>query len=474
MALQPLASRAQIFNSLVSFDYSDGEYPYSSLVQGPDGRLYGTTTSGGENSEGTVFAITSSGELHTVYSFCPQSGCSDGSIPYAGLIETTDGTFYGTTAGGGNNNSMCALAGCGTVFKITRQGKLTTLYRFCAQAECADGSLPYGLMRAIDGDFYGTTYFGGTNGNYGTVFKLTPGGKLTTLYSFCGQTGCTDGKNPSGPLMQAGNGKLYGTTGYGGSTNTGVVFAITQSGKLRTLYSFCAQENCADGEFPEGGLIQGNDGNLYGETSSGGAHGSGGTVFRISKGGELTTLYSFCAQGYPYCTDGQNPQGQLVQTIDGNLYGATEQGGGYAVGTIFSLSPLGQLTTLHSFCGEENCLDGRLPTGGVLQSTDGNFYGTTINGGNYSGGVVFTLNMGLTPFVTFVVPYGRVGQSGGILGQGFAGTTSVTLNGVPASFTVKSDTYLVATIPPGATTGYVTVTTPTGTLTSNKKFVVLP
>jgi uncharacterized repeat protein (TIGR03803 family) len=203
------ASAQQKFRSVVDFTGPDGAGPEAALVQGLDGELYGTTYEGGVNNEGTVFRIKPSGQVFRLYSFCAQTNCGDGSHPVASLIQGTDGNFYGTTADGGahaqNNDG-------GTVFKITPAGVLTTLYSFCAQANCADGSAPSAsLLRATDGNFYGTTYSGGAN-SYGTVFKMTPQGTVTTLYSF----GFADGTYPSG-LVQAKDGGLYGTTYLGGA-----------------------------------------------------------------------------------------------------------------------------------------------------------------------------------------------------------------------------------------------------------------
>jgi uncharacterized repeat protein (TIGR03803 family) len=241
------SSGLQAFTSLHSFSFSDGEYP-NGLVQATNGDLYGTTNFGAEYA-GTVYKITPSGTLTTVYSFCSQSNCTDGDGPLAGLVQATNGDLYGTTGNGGAN-------GGGTVFKITPSGTLTTLYSFCYYGNlCPDGSYPVaGLIQATNGDLYGTTYWGGANGKYnGTVFKITPSGTLTTLYRFCSQGGCTDGSEPAAGLVQAANGNLYGTTEEGGANNAGTVFKITPSGTLTTLYSFCSQSGCTDGESPKCG-----------------------------------------------------------------------------------------------------------------------------------------------------------------------------------------------------------------------------
>lgn len=188
--------------------------------------------------------------LTTLYSFCPEQYCPDGANPYAGLVQATDGNFYGTATGGG------AHAEGGTVFQITPGGTLTTLYSFCAEQGCVDGVGPYaGLVQATDGNFYGTTNGGGAKGG-GTVFRISSGGTLTPLYSFCSESNCADGGQPNG-LVLATDGNFYGTTGVGGANKYGTVFRITSSGALTTLYTFCSQQNCADGGAPQDALVTG-------------------------------------------------------------------------------------------------------------------------------------------------------------------------------------------------------------------------
>jgi uncharacterized repeat protein (TIGR03803 family) len=305
------------------------------------------------------------------------------------------------------------------------------------------------------------------------------GGILTTLYSFCSLINCADGVFPYGPLAQATNGKFYGTTYEGGANHNtefcsgecGTVFEVAGAGTLTTLYNFCSLAGCADGAEPEGPLLQAVDGNLYGTTAGGGNDGNG-TVFKLTPAGTLTTLYSFCS--LTNCIDGSRPQGSLVQATDGNFYGVTSDGGGNNRGTIFEMTPAGTLSTLYSFCAQVLCPDGELPSGELLQATNGNFYGTTSEGGTHNDGTVFRLSTGLGPFVALLRNPAKVGQQFGILGYGLTGTSSVSFNGTPASFKAQSDTLLIATVPAGATTGYVTVTTPSGTLTSNVPFRVIP
>jgi uncharacterized repeat protein (TIGR03803 family) len=474
-----ITSPAQTFKTLVDFNGTDGLNPYyESLVQGAGGNFYGTTEFGGAlpHKQGTVFKITPGGTLTTLHTF---TGISpEGEMPYAGLILATDGNFYGTTNSGGANGNW------GTVFRISSAGTLTTLYSFGAQANCLDGCYPFaGLVQATDGNFYGTTSegggSGGGNGN-GTVFRITPAGTLTTLYSFCAETYCADGSMPMAGLVQATDGNFYGTTLYGGTINDectdgcGTVFKITPDGTLTTLHSF----DVSDGEYPYGALVQAANGNFYGTTDGGGAH-DRGTVFEISPGGTLTTLYSFCSQND--CTDGKGPAAGLIRATDGNFYGTTVFGGTHddcilynrqPCGTVFKITPDGTLTVLHSFDGT----DGEFPWGGLVQGTNGTFYGTTTFGANSNCtqgcGTVFSLAVGLGPFVETLPTSGSVGQRVVILGNNLTGSTRVMFNGTAATFTVVSSAEIKTTVPRGATTGKVKVTTPGRTLTSNVNFRV--
>jgi uncharacterized repeat protein (TIGR03803 family) len=458
-AVTAIASPAQTFTTLKMFAYPSASSP-SSLMQAADGNFYLTSSQGGIYLDGTIFKITPGGKAARVREFCY---CVDGRFPEAALVLGTDRNFYGTTSGGDGN--------AGTVFKFTPADELTTLYTF----QGSDGASPNtALILAADGNFYGTTSGGGANGD-GTVFMVTSAVKLTTLYSFSG----ADGANPAG-LVEAPDGNFYGTTDSDGDNGSGTVFKITPSGALTTLYSFCSRRKCADGSDPSA-LIQGTDGNFYGTTNSGGA--GGGTAFKITSEGKLTTLYTFCAPTNN-CATGFYPSGGLVQGTDGNFYGVNSDGGDavnictanghYGCGTVFSITPTGDLTTLHEF---EIFPDGFRPSQKIIQGTDGNFYSTT--GGSFLAslsmrdfGTVWSLSMGLAPFVSFVNGTAEVGHIVHILGQGLDGTSGVSFNGISASFAIDNDTYLTATVPNGATSGPVTVTTRRGVLTSNVPFRV--
>jgi uncharacterized repeat protein (TIGR03803 family) len=459
------------FETLHSFSGADGANPRTALIQATDGDFYATTEYGGANcavdsSCGTIFKITPAGALTTVYSFCAQTGCSDGRYPaLAGLVQATNGDLYGTTQGGG---AYCAADGCGTIFKITLGGTLTTLYSFCAEYGCPDGYTPLaGLIQAANGELYGTTENGGTY-NGGTVFKITPSGTLTTLSNFSGC--CADGYNPWAQLMQAANGDLYGTTYRGGANGYGAIFKITPSNVLTTLYSFCAQSGCTDGVYPIAGLVQAANGDLYGTTPGGGDNSS--TVFKITTSGTLTTVYRFCSQGE--CSGGNFPEAGLIQAASGDLYGTAEDGGAYGGGTIFKITPDGTFTTLYSFCAQTGCPDGQSPASGLIQGTNGIFYGTTDQGGATGFGTVFSISTGEHPFVATRPAIGAVGETVTIIGYGLKGATSVTFNGIPATILYDAPTAIYAKVPDGATTGKVQVVTPSGTLSSNVPFEVAP
>jgi len=475
-----IGSPAQTFTTVVSFDVADGANPQSALIQATDGNFYGTAAAGGPNQGcgssfgcGTVYKITPTGTITSFYSFCSQPNCADGDFPVGALIQGTDGNFYGTTSSGGTSTN-CDL-GCGTVFMLTPTGTLTTLYNFCSLTNCTDGSQPFAgsLVYGLDGNFYGTTSSGGANGNYGTVFMITPAGTLTTLYSFCSQTNCTDGYAPFSGLVLGTDGNFYGTTYYGGANGAGTAFMITPNGALTTLYNYCSQTGCTDGAGPYGGLVQALNGSFYGTTEFGGTNDLG-SVFELSSSpASLTTLYSFSG------SDGRYPQAGVIQASDGNFYGVTIEGGANDDGTAFMVTPAGALTALYSFCSQASCADGESPYGALVEVSNGTIYGTTIFGGGNSDcytsgcGTLFSLSLGLAPFVETQLPSGGVGGNVVILGLGLKGTTSVSFNGTPATFSAK-DSEIKTKVPAGATTGNITVTTAGGTLKTNVPFRVRP
>ena len=374
-------SQAQTLTVLYTFTGgADGGGPEAGLIRDANGNLYGTTTFGGNPSAdvGVVYAVDTAGKETVLHTF---TGGADGASSFANLIRDEWGHLYGTTGYGGT-------AGEGTVFKLDHRGKHTVLHSFTAKR--GDGSLPYaGLICGRDGNFYGTTMFGGAahNGHqYGTVFMLSKAGKETTLYSF---KGAADGAYPTSDLVRDENGNLYGTTSGGYNTNNGTVFKVDPQGHETVLYRFTGG---ADGGFPWAGLLRDAQGNLYGTTQYGGnpacytPYGCG-TVFKISARGKFTVLHSFA--GAP---DGQLALGGLIRDAQGNLYGTTYIGGtgpcfdgvSSGCGILFKVDDTGAETVLYSFTGGT---DGAYPVAGRLVKEAGNLYGA--NGGGQ--GVVFKL-----------------------------------------------------------------------------------
>jgi uncharacterized repeat protein (TIGR03803 family) len=436
------------FQTLVSFTGPNGDDPFQeNLVQGIDGNLYGTTTYGGTSGNGTIFKMTPGGTLTTIYNF---ANTPDGANPYAGLLLGTDGNFYGTTAEGG-------ASGMGTVFKVTSGGKLTILHNFSGM----DGNLPYGvLVQGADGNYYGTTEAGGANApGYGTVFKITPAGALTTLHSFDHNT---DGYYPQAGLVQGTDGKFYGSTTGGPGANFGTVFKISSTGAYTLLHTFID----SDGWEPEGVLFQSPSGLFYGTTVRGGAGGLG-EVFTITSTGSFNLLHSFAS-----VSEGYEPVAGVIEGDDGNFYGTTFGGGTFGQGNVFEITSAGVVTTLHSFSGGDGGNDGNQPSGGLLQHTSGAFFGTT--GGVSSGGVgtVFGLNQSLKAFVKTIPGAGKVGATAAILGSNIAGATEVTFNGVKATITTNTSSLILTKVPSGAKTGKVKVFSPGCNCSTLVNFVV--
>jgi uncharacterized repeat protein (TIGR03803 family) len=330
----------------------------------------------------TVIPVSAPGtRLATLHSFSSTGG---GGWPPNGLMSASNGVLYGTTQFGRSNS----FSGPGTAFGLTTNGFLTTLVSFAV----TNGSLPQAaLAQGSDGNLYGTTKYGGTN-LVGNVFQLTPDGGLTNLYSF---EGGADGIYPVAPLLPATDGSLYGTTPTGGDSGSGNVFTITPEGAFTNLYSFTGG---LDGDGPTGALVQGADGNFYGLTPHGGASGKG-NAFSITPGGMLATLYSFTGG-----TDGYSPAGALIRGADGNFYGVTTHSvlsGIELFGTVFRVTPSGALTTLHGF-GDLILNDGLNPYAGLIQSVDGNLYGTTYTDHRGGNGTVFRMAPDGSSFATLV------------------------------------------------------------------------
>ncbi len=340
-----------------------GAYPTNDLVRGSDGNLYGVVSEGGTYNTGTIYKITSTGQL-TILKHLNMP--VDGGYPRGALIQATDGNFYGLASAGSINNAGC-------VFKITPAGVYSIVYSFSINV---DGGRPRGhLIQAADGNFYGVNNAGGAFG-YGTIFKLTPGGIYTLLKSF----NTADGVSPYGSLVQATDSNFYGMTYAGGTYSRGTLFCIKPSGTYTVLHHF--KSDGIDGNYPNGDLIQANDGFLYGMTPAGGAN-YNGTIFKINMAGTAYTILRALSASL----EGGNPQGSLVQAKDGNFYGtASSLSGGFA-GSVFKMTKDG---TAFSIVKKLTlATDGGYPKGTLMQSSDGLLYGTNSSGGKDGNGSIF-------------------------------------------------------------------------------------
>ena len=442
--------QAQTVTTLYNFTggATGGATPwYVTLVQGTNGSFYGTTYNGGRYGYGTIFSVTTSGVASVLYNF--RGSNFDGAYPTGGLTLGTDGNFYGTTMQGGTNSQ-------GLVFKITTTGVLKILHQFNS---FSDGAFPWGPpILASDGNFYGTTSGGGKSGN-GIVYQVTSAGTFTIIYNF----DVNHGFAPIAPPTQGTDGYLYIPVSEGGAEFCGTILKISTAGVISGTYSFpCG----AGGSFPIGPLVQNANGNFYSTTQDGGTNGEG-TIYQVTPSLVVTILHSFGAT----FGDGTFPGAGLLLATDGNYYGSTADGGTYGGGILFNTSTTGTYTDLFDFNNSSN-LEQASPLSPPVQGTDGVLYGVTEFGGSSDDGTVYSLNMGLAPFVNLALFSGKVGQTVTILGNNLKGTSQVTFNGVPAAFTVLSNTHLSVTIPVGATSGSIQVTTPHATLTSRKEFVI--
>jgi len=380
-------------------DQTDGEDPSGKLVQSPDGNFYGVTRTGGvpfPGGHGTIFRTAPDGTTKILHRFQDGSVANDGSNPSAGLTLGTDGNFYGTTSAGGSTARVLMLQGYGTVFQMTPSGTVKILHSFADGSIPGDGKTPSTpLIQGEDGNFYGTTFEGGvtsldTPNGFGTIFKITPTGVMTVLHTFQDGSVVNDGKLPSS-LTLASDGNFYGTTSYGGATNDGAVFKMTPSGALTILHSFAY--NDFEGAVPNC-IIQASDGNFYGTTVWGSPSstqpGPTGTVFEMAPAGNVTTLHWFRND---FTTREGTVPASIVQASDGNFYGTCIMGGDGS-GTIFSITPAGSLTILHLF-NVSSISDGSSAESPFTQGFDGKLYGTAGVGGPLQFGMVFSLSADL-------------------------------------------------------------------------------
>jgi uncharacterized repeat protein (TIGR03803 family) len=358
------STQAQTFSALHTFKgVPDGAYPYAGLVRDTAGNLYSTTMVGGHHSSsGTMFKVSKTGKESVLYNFEGVDGATDGASPDAGLIRDATGNFYGTTSAGGAGDCD-PPQGCGTVFKVSKTGKETVLYKFAGGY--SDGCHPAGgLIQDKSGNLYGTTSSCGVS-NEGTVFKVSASGKETVLHSFAG----SDGAIPMyTSLLMDTSGNLYGFTSAGGAGG-GTVYKLSPSGTVTVLYSFPDGYGGAYGT-----PIMDTQGNLYGTTLNGG-YPRDGIVWKLSKKGAETILHQFTRGS----SDGAFPYSGVILDANGNLYGTTLRGGSSDDGTVYELTADGTLTLLYSFTNQS---DGEYPYGGVIMDAQGNLYGTAEQGGD--------------------------------------------------------------------------------------------
>jgi uncharacterized repeat protein (TIGR03803 family) len=411
------------------------------ISQSRGGNMFSSAGNFWTNQAGAAFRVTPGGTLTVVHRFTAPGATG----PWGGLTLATDGQYYGTNKDGGQY-------GYGNIFRMKQGGGLTVLHAFNAADHGAGCSHPYAPpIESVAGDLYGTAT--GDGSFQGCVYRISKSGQFKVLHSF----DYWSGAGPFGPLVQGSDFYFYGTTNYGGAHEHGTIFRISSTGAYKVLFEF----DGARGASPEGRMIEGSDGNFYGTTIGGGT--DYGVVFKITPEGVVTVLYAFSGGN-----DGGNPVGGLVQASDGNFYG-TAYGGANGEGVLYRVSAAGDFAVLHTF----DWSDGGFPENTLMQHTNGQVYGTTFEGGSAGNGTFFSLDVGLAPFVTYLPTYGRAGALVQILGQGFTSGSRVSFNGTPAaSSVVVYPTYLRVIVPSGATTGPITVTTDTGTLTSNKVFVV--
>jgi|HubBroStandDraft_1064217.scaffolds.fasta_scaffold00437_11 uncharacterized repeat protein (TIGR03803 family) len=445
-------AQAQTVTTIYNFTDSptSGANPwYVTLVQGTNGSFYGTTYNGGKNVSGTIFSVTPGGQQKILYSFA--GGTTDGAYPTGGLTLGTDGNFYGTTQQGGSQSE-------GIIFKITPTGTYTILHNFNS---FIDGAFPWGPpILASDGNFYGTSSGGGPN-DRGLVYKITSSGTFSEVYRF----DVTHGYSPIAPPTQGADGFLYIPVAQGGTYFCGTIVQISTAGVLNNTYDFPCGPG---GSFPLGPLVQAENGDFYSTTQDGGTNGEG-TIYQVTTGLAVTILHSFGAD----FGDGTFPAAGMLLATDGNYYSATAEGGANDDGTLFNTTTSGTYTSLYSFNNSTNLLQ-MSPLAPPVQGTNGLLYGVTEFGGGANDGTVYSLNMGLAAFVNTALFSGKEGETVTLLGTHLTGTKAVTFNGSAANFKVLSDTHLTATVPPGATTGPIEVTTPRATLQSRKTFVIKP
>lgn len=526
---------AQTYTMLYTYPIGAGAYSGivapQVMAQGQDGNLYSTIANNGTKTFGTVYKIDTAGVPTTIYSFCLLTSCTDGGNPFGGVTLGVDGNFYGTTQGGGSHaagtvfkvtpaGSLTTLwnfangtddsvpvyttslgqdgnmygvsvgqynGEYGAFFKVSAAG----LFKALSDFAYTNGALPNLPTQGSDGNFYGTAQLGGDpTCKCGVVYKATAAGKITVLHTFKGYP--TDGNHPYGILVQSTDGNFYGTTYRGGAHNGGSVFKITPTGVYTLLYSFNFSSSYLDAQLPVAGLTLGTDDNFYGLGSAGGTK-NYGAIFKITSGGTESVIYSFCSK--TGCTDGLGPATPLVQHTDGKFYGNTN--GNSLGGSVFysfdmGLSPFSHLVLWEGNVGAKIGVLGQGFTGGASVSFSGGSAAVTVVSDTYlvatvpanaaTGNVTVVTSSGtlVSSHKFFVVPTiktisptsGPVGSAVVVSGTGFTGVKSVTIGGKAATFKVNSNSQITATVPVGASTGKIVVTTAGGKATSASTFTV--
>lgn len=379
---------------------SNGTGPTGGLVRDGHGNLFGMTGGGGANNRGAVFELARKTqgiwEYKTLYSFCSQRHCADGANPWAGLVLDTTGNLYGATNVGGRAHGLA-----GVIFELTRAGEYKLLHAFCSQKGCADGKNPQialtyagaseGALYDGTSPLYGATKTGGSH-KKGTVFKLEPQEDGTWTHTVLRSFSNPGPTYPSGRIALDAEGNIYGATLFGGEHNYGAIYEITAAAKQKVLYSFCPlPPACTDGRYANGGVTMDAAHNLYGVTGLGGTQDQGVVYRFVPDSASYSVLHDFCSQ--EQCADGTNSGSGLTIDANGNVLGVAEGGGAFNNGVVFQIDPAGNQKVLYSFCFEAGCTDGAAPSGELGFDASGNLIGTTSGGGaNGEGGTIFKLS----------------------------------------------------------------------------------
>ncbi len=351
-----------------------GALPMAAPTVLPDGQRFGTTLAGGDFGMGTLYQIAPDGSITTLHSF----DGADGQSPVAKLVRGSDGGLYGATEQGGAH-------AFGTLFKLTTTGTFSKLVDFTGATGNARGSVPNGLTAHSNGDLYGTTQAGGLNSS-GTAFRLTTSGQLTTLLDFSGNAGAAPGSQPTGALALVGT-ELYGLTRTGGANGNGVLYKLSANGAYTQLTAFTGATGSVPGKSPRSSLLAHSDGKLYGSTEFGGTFGQG-TLFKIgTDGSNFTSLHAFAD------SDGSKPSGQLAEAADGSIWGTTASGGAEGIGTVFSITQSGALTTRVHFTDTTGIISGASPIGGLSLGANNKLIGTASAGGPGNNGLLFEVDL---------------------------------------------------------------------------------